>query len=198
MHGTYVLAETFTSSSSSISIFSAVGPWILRLGGRNPGSALASRGRTLAADRPEGRKNALQMQWPEKLSVEGSVERKRRRATEPPETRRQPAILMVKIPKVPPNIRGERTPWPKVAVPRKKRPKGPKGPKGTHCEPSALYCWILEILYCTPKGRRALLRMGEVFAYVGSIQNLKDLKGKSRQTLAADSVIPPPEARCAQ
>ena len=31
-----------------------------------------------------------------------------------------------------------------------------KGPKG---EPSALYCWILEILYCTPKGRRALLRI---------------------------------------
>ena len=26
------------------------------------------------------------------------------------------------------------------------------------CEPSALYCWILEILYCTPKGCRALLR----------------------------------------
>ena len=29
----------------------------------------------------------------------------------------------------------------------------------THREPSALYCWILEILYCTPKGRRALLRI---------------------------------------
>ena len=24
-----------------------------------------------------------------------------------------------------------------------------------HCEPSALYCWILEILCCNPKGRRA-------------------------------------------
>jgi hypothetical protein len=29
----------------------------------------------------------------------------------------------------------------------------------THREPSALYCWILEILYCTPKKRRALLRI---------------------------------------
>ena len=26
-------------------------------------------------------------------------------------------------------------------------------------QPSALYCWILEILYCNPKGRRALLRV---------------------------------------
>ena len=26
-------------------------------------------------------------------------------------------------------------------------------------EPSALYCWILEFLYCDPKGRRALLRI---------------------------------------
>ena len=26
-------------------------------------------------------------------------------------------------------------------------------------QPSALYCWILEILYCDPKGRRALLRV---------------------------------------
>ena len=32
-------------------------------------------------------------------------------------------------------------------------------PSGTHREPSALYCWILEILYCNPKGRRALLRI---------------------------------------
>ena len=32
-------------------------------------------------------------------------------------------------------------------------------PLATHLEPSALYCWILEILYCTPKGRRALLRI---------------------------------------
>ena len=32
-------------------------------------------------------------------------------------------------------------------------------PLDTHCEPSAIYCWILEILYCTPKGRRALLRI---------------------------------------
>ena len=29
----------------------------------------------------------------------------------------------------------------------------------THREPSALYCWIPEILYCNPKGRRALLRI---------------------------------------
>ena len=28
-------------------------------------------------------------------------------------------------------------------------------PLATHCEPSALYCWILEILYCNPKGRKA-------------------------------------------
>ena len=32
-------------------------------------------------------------------------------------------------------------------------------PLHTHCEPSAPYCWILEILFCTPKGRRALLRI---------------------------------------
>ena len=32
-------------------------------------------------------------------------------------------------------------------------------PLDTHREPSAPYCWILEILYCTPKGRRALLRI---------------------------------------
>ena len=30
--------------------------------------------------------------------------------------------------------------------------------RDTHREPSALYCWILEILYCNPKGRRTLLR----------------------------------------
>ena len=49
----------------------------------------------------------------------------------------------------------------------KSKPKGPNGPKdlkggddsATHREPSALYCWILEILYCTPKGRRALPRI---------------------------------------
>ena len=44
--------------------------------------------------------------------------------------------------------------------------KEPKGPKRTpnlkdreshlHCTG---YCWILEILYCNPKGRRALLRI---------------------------------------
>ena len=32
-------------------------------------------------------------------------------------------------------------------------------PLATHCEPSALYCWILGILYCDPNGRRALLRV---------------------------------------
>ena len=32
-------------------------------------------------------------------------------------------------------------------------------PLHTHCEPSALYCWILEIICCMPKGRRALLRI---------------------------------------
>ena len=32
-------------------------------------------------------------------------------------------------------------------------------PLDTHHEPSAPYCWILEILYCNPKGRRALLRI---------------------------------------
>ena len=32
-------------------------------------------------------------------------------------------------------------------------------PLDTHSEPSALYCWILEILYCDPKGLRALLRV---------------------------------------
>ena len=32
-------------------------------------------------------------------------------------------------------------------------------PLATHSKPSALYCWILEILYCNPKGRSALLRI---------------------------------------
>ena len=32
-------------------------------------------------------------------------------------------------------------------------------PLATHRETSALYCWILETLYCNPKGRRALLRI---------------------------------------
>ena len=32
-------------------------------------------------------------------------------------------------------------------------------PLDTRREPSALYCWIFEILYCNPKGRRALLRI---------------------------------------
>ena len=35
----------------------------------------------------------------------------------------------------------------------------PEDGRGTHCGPSLLYCWIHEILYCNPKGRRALLRM---------------------------------------
>ena len=58
------------------------------------------------------------------------------------------------------------------------------GPLATHCEPSALYCWILEILYCNPKERVQGFAVdpdywkGEVFAYVyvGLPQNLKDLK----------------------
>ena len=34
-------------------------------------------------------------------------------------------------------------------------PKGPKGhPLDTHCEPSALHCWIFKILHCPPKGHR--------------------------------------------
>ena len=51
-------------------------------------------------------------------------------------------------------------------------------PLDTHREPSALYCCILEILYCTPKGRRALLWIPSTegrSAYVGRNQNLKDL-----------------------
>ena len=52
-------------------------------------------------------------------------------------------------------------------------------PLDTHHEPSALYCWMGSFtairkdagLCC---GSR--LRKGEVFACVGSIQNLKDLK----------------------
>jgi hypothetical protein len=56
-----------------------------------------------------------------------------------------------------------------------------KNPSDTHSEPSALYCWILEILtairkdaglHCGP-----CLRKGEVFAYDGLSQNLKDLLG---------------------
>ena len=57
-------------------------------------------------------------------------------------------------------------------------------PLATHSEPSALYCWILKILYCNPKGRRALLWIpstkGEVFAYVGLPQNLRDQKDGPR------------------
>ena len=48
-------------------------------------------------------------------------------------------------------------------------------------EPSALERWILEVLYCDPKGSRAFLRIisrilrkSKVFAYVGLSQNLKD------------------------
>ena len=32
-------------------------------------------------------------------------------------------------------------------------------PLATHRKPSALYCWILEIFCCTPRGCRALLRI---------------------------------------
>jgi hypothetical protein len=50
----------------------------------------------------------------------------------------------------------------------------------THREPSALYCWILEILYCNPKGRRALLRVpsteGRSVCLCWSIQDVKGLK----------------------
>ena len=35
----------------------------------------------------------------------------------------------------------------------------PLGPYIMPHEPSALYCWMLKILYCNPKGRRALLRI---------------------------------------
>ena len=58
----------------------------------------------------------------------------------------------------------------------------PEGPKGPHREPSALNCWILEILYCDLKGRRALLRVPSTVGrsvcllYVGLHQNLEDLK----------------------
>ena len=48
-------------------------------------------------------------------------------------------------------------------------PKGPRGipshasledrPLDTRREPSALEGWILELLYCDPKGRRACLRI---------------------------------------
>jgi len=37
-------------------------------------------------------------------------------------------------------------------------PKGPKGPKAARREPSALEGWILEVLYCNPKGSRGFLR----------------------------------------
>jgi hypothetical protein len=40
-----------------------------------------------------------------------------------------------------------------------KAPRVKDHPLDTHREPSALYCWILEILFCTPKGHRALLRI---------------------------------------
>ena len=45
--------------------------------------------------------------------------------------------------------------WDGPPAPRRARRKD-----GTEtCFLSALYCWILEILYCNPKGRRALLRV---------------------------------------
>jgi len=68
-------------------------------------------------------------------------------------------------------------------------------------EPSAPY---LEILCCDPKGHRALLgsrlRKGEVFAYVGRIHNLKDLKASLRlptpppptQASVGKKVVPKP------
>ena len=47
-------------------------------------------------------------------------------------------------------------------------------------EPFALGGWILEIIYFDPKGGKALcrsfLRRDKVFAYVGRIQTLMDLK----------------------
>ena len=53
-------------------------------------------------------------------------------------------------------------------------------PLATHREPSALYCWILEILYCNPKGRRASLRVsstvGRSVCLCWAKSNLKDLK----------------------
>ena len=49
-------------------------------------------------------------------------------------------------------------------------------------EPFALQGWILEILHCDPKGSRAFFAdfadpsYGRAIAYVGRIQDLKDLK----------------------
>ena len=56
-----------------------------------------------------------------------------------------------------------------------------KDPLDTHCEPSALYCWILEIRHCQPERTQGFAAdlvyvKGEVFAYVGLPQNLKDQK----------------------
>ena len=51
-------------------------------------------------------------------------------------------------------------------------------PLATHCEPSALYCWILRKDAGLCCGSR--LRKGEVFAYVGRNQHLKDLKDQHR------------------
>ena len=64
-------------------------------------------------------------------------------------TRPRPSTL---LPRLPPRQGAGNETW---------RPSAPleDHPLATHCEPSALYCWILEILYCTPKGRRALLRI---------------------------------------
>ena len=66
-------------------------------------------------------------------------------------------------------------------------------PLATHCEPSALYCWILEILYCTPKGRRALLRIpsteGRSVCLCWAKSKPKGPKGPSSRTLRIRGLV---------
>ena len=69
-------------------------------------------------------------------------------------------------------------------------------PLATHCEPSALYCWILEIRHCTPKGRRALLRVpsteGRGIRLCWALSKPKELKRQRTPALREESIHPEP------
>ena len=80
-------------------------------------------------------------------------------------------------------------------------------PLATHSEPSALYCWILEILNCNPKGRRALLRIpttegrsvclcwakSKPKGPKGSVKSLSRLMGYRVTLLMNHKKTPPPK-----
>lgn len=79
-------ADTLPSSSSSISIVSTLGPWILRRGARKSPPldpcVPAAEGRMLVVHCPGRRREAGRRPWPAKPSVGGSVARRSSTATE--------------------------------------------------------------------------------------------------------------------